>query len=365
MQRQRNFHTCHGPERRSTKRARLICMLILSSISSDAWTPSNVIVRRRLQGINQSDRRMLPFVRHNGSLYSLSSKMGPEAVSSESETAENDVQSAADDGGNEESTETFTSATMQVFIEDTDAFGMKYNGNYIRTYERALHTAELGDDSILSQHPDWTLIKATNQKFKATIPLGGNYIISGSLEERSSDSEVWNLCMSCPETGVVYNSASVTVAGLPPSRNGDIELPGDKLNIEGVRTTVHRDMLHRDEFDPHHPNHLPLRSVLNLCERSRSNYIGGPDALSRVQNEDNILIVVTGIDDLISFPQHSYPKQRVRVVTHFVPKRRGLLCEARHYLFDDETNKPIAQALVTMVAMNATSKRPTQWPFWS
>lgn len=363
MHRQSQCHAWHGPESRSIKRARFICALILL-ISSHAWTPSNGNVRRCLEANRQSDRRIhvLPFVRQKGSLYSQSSKLGPKAVSSESETAENEIQSTTDE---KESPETFTSTTMQVFIEDTDAFGMKYNGNYIRTYERALHAAELGKDSILSQHPDaWTMIKVTNQKFKATIPLGGNYVISGILEERSSDSEVWNLCMSCPENdGMVYNSATVTV-GMPPSRNEDTELPKDERIGEGANTTVHHDMLHRDEFDPHHPNHLPLRSVLNLCERSRSNYIGGPDALSRVQNQ-GVLIVVTGIDDLLSYPQHSYPKQRVRVVTHFCPKRRGLLCQAQHYLFDDETNKPIAQAFVTMVAMNATSKRPTQWPFWS
>lgn len=287
-------------------------------------------------------------------LYSVSET---ESTSSESRDA-GDTDKAT-------TTETFTSPLMQVYIEDTDAYAMKYNTNYLRSYERALHAAEgcVGSDSILAQHPDWALVKMTHQQFKSTTALGGNFVITGTLVERKEESEVWDLTMTCPDTNEVYNSATITV-GLPLSYS-DVEPSASSSDVQdGVTTNVHHDTLHRDEFDPHHPNHLPLRSVLNLCERARSNYIGGPDALSRMQQDDNLLVLVTSIHDLCSFQQHSYPRQTVRVETKFVPRRKGLICEAQHYLFDDETNQPIAQAFVTMVALNATTRRPTKWPLW-
>ena len=259
--------------------------------------------------------------------------------------------------------ESFTSPVMKVYIEDTDAYGMKYNGNYVRSYERTLHAAQgvVGTNSIIAQHVDWTLTKVTNQKFKSTASLGGDFIVQGTLVQRKDSSEEWDLTMVCPETNAVYNSATVTV-GLPlgysdvtPALN--VESAADNSLV--ATKAVHHDTLHRDEFDAHHPHHLPLRSVLNLCERARSNYIGGPDALSRLHQDENVLVVVTGINDLCSFEHHSYPRQRVRVESTFVPKRRGMVCECRHFIYDDENNDPIAQAFVTMVALNATNKRPT------
>jgi len=303
---------------------KLVCVIFLLSLATEAWTLTTVAHQRQAMTLRQ---HIMPTKRGKSPIHH----------------------------------ETFTSPITQVYIEDTDAYGMKYNANYLRSYERALNGAQVGSDSILSKHPDWALTKVTNQKFKSTTALGGNFVIEGTLVKRSDDSEVWDLIMKCPESKTVYNSATVTV-GLPLSYS-DVE-PVVVDDTQDDIATSHHDTLHRDEFDPHHPNHLPLRSVLNLCERSRSNYIGGPDALSRMKEEDDTIVVVTSIDDLCSFQQHSYPRQRVRVDTKFVPKRKGLLCEARHYLFDDETDEPIAQAFVTMVALNATTKRPTEWPLW-
>lgn len=332
-----------------------------------AWSPSNTPAPRRLHQVNTrtdiSCSKHLPIqssVLHDA--YNLHASMSLlSSLPSESETQQ--------DAEETTTKETFTSPVMQVYIEDTDAYAMKYNTNYLRSYERALHGAEVGAESILSKHADdWTIVKVTNQKFRATAALGQTFCITGTLVERSDEYEVWDLQMVCQETNVVLNSATVTV-GLPLSfANGeglvssDAATPTDESFVASA-ATVHCDTLHRDEFDPHHPNLLPLRSVLNLCERSRSNYIGGPDALSRMQKEDNVMVVVTSINDLCSFPQaHSYPRQQVRVETRFVPRRRGLLCEAQHCLFDDETDEPIAQAVVTMAALDATTKRPTRWP---
>lgn len=359
MPRMHGSHVCRGS---SVAISAIVCVIFAVFVTStQAWTPSDLNSRSSLLAsrskLSRQSYRLnhvsIPSYRHGD--HHLS-RIAP-LYSSPSKSAEDTAT---------ETTTSFTSPVMKVYIEDTDAYAMKYNTNYLRSYERALHGAEVASDSILAQHPDWTLTKVTNQKFKATAALGGTFVITGTLVEQNTKYEVWDLQMTCPEAGTVFNSATVTV-GLPLTYSDDepaVLDSNDNDNDDRIASAIHHDILHRDEFDPHHPHHLPLRSVLNLCERSRSNYIGGPDALSRMQQEDNTVVVVTAINDLCSFQQHSYPRQRVRVETKFVPKRRGLLCEAQHTLFDDETDEPMAQAIVTMVAVDATTKRPTSWPLW-
>lgn len=233
---------------------------------------------------------------------------------------------------------TFTSPVMKVYIEDTDAYGVMYNANYLRSYERAL--------AAIIPDPDWSVIHLTNQKFKSSPLLGGRFVVRGVQHDDDKDS--WDLIMQCPDTDVIYNTATVTVGSIGC----------DDTDVVSVQNSIstHYDTLHRDEFDPHHPNHLPLRSVLNLCERARSNYKGGPNALRKLQENDNILVVVTGIKDCYSLKHDSYPGQSVRVETEFVPKR--LACDCRHFLLDSE-GQLMAKVIVTLISLNATTKRPT------
>ena len=238
---------------------------------------------------------------------------------------------------------TFTSAVMKVYIEDTDAYGVMYNANYLRSYERAL--------AVIIQDPDWSVVHLTNQKFKSSPLLGGCFVVRGVQHDNDRDS--WDVMMTCPDTGIIYNTATVTVGSI--DCNDDTNIVSVQNNSIVTHTT-HYDTLHRDEFDPHHPNHLPLRSVLNLCERARSNYKGGPNALRKLQENDSILVVVTAIKDCYSMKHHSCPGESVRVETEIVPKR--LACDCRHFLLDSK-GQLMAKATVTLISLNATTKRPT------
>jgi acyl-CoA thioesterase FadM len=205
---------------------------------------------------------------------------------------------------------------------------------------------------------DWSVMHVEQQKFKSSPALGGHYVIKGVRRDDNPNhhSCCWDLIMQCPDTGIIYNTATLTI-GTMKWANVTTTTTANNSNSNGTFTHYY-DTLHRDEFDPHDANHLPLRSVLNLCERARSNSIGGPGALRKLLEDHNILVVVISIQDCVSVQQHpSYPRQSVQVITEIIPKSR-LTCDCRHVLLDDEGNV-MAKATVTLMSLNATTKRPT------
>eukprot|EP00594_Rhizosolenia_setigera_P007807 CAMPEP_0178967296 /NCGR_PEP_ID=MMETSP0789-20121207/17497_1 /TAXON_ID=3005 /ORGANISM="Rhizosolenia setigera, Strain CCMP 1694" /LENGTH=196 /DNA_ID=CAMNT_0020652853 /DNA_START=168 /DNA_END=758 /DNA_ORIENTATION=- len=155
--------------------------------------------------------------------------------------------------------------------------------------------------------------------------------------------------------------------------------------------TVYRDELYYDDL-------LPLQTILNFFERVRTEALGGPNRLRQLKEEENLLWVVTSIDELISFPyRHHFHGQEdinggffkddeyddndmkvkpgddliVRMVV--TPKRRGmfLICEQEILKRgtkcngDDDNSKGVENAIllakgtVTVCAINAQSNRPT------
>ena len=65
---------------------------------------------------------------------------------------------------------TFQSSPMQVYIEDTDAYGIMYNSNYLRCYDRALHATV--------DHEGWAIVSVDRQKFAASPGLGQEFVIA-------------------------------------------------------------------------------------------------------------------------------------------------------------------------------------------
>jgi len=377
---------------------------------------------------------------------------------------------------------TFTSPETMVYIEDTDAYGVMYNTNYLRAYERALFTFSIDNDNnndddneprtvvggiLSSSRGGWSLVGATHQKFKASPPLGGSFVITGRLVDRSADgwSEVWDIVMTSPATAtstndddddsikdiVVYNSAMITIVanGGVTTRTKEQQtttmlsstptpIPYLEKLPESI-TCEHQFILQRDEFDAgmstplskhqHHEDgtplrsitssspYVPIRNVLNFFERSRSNFLGGPDMLRRMQTEGKIVWVVIRIDDCyliggggssggdkitnqveggnegeLNKIQHSaggdagsssdtysntyqcHPGQNVLVETNAKARRRNMLFECRQTLYaledssslkhpcdqeDDEGKVRIAQAIITIMALDADTRRPT------
>ena len=256
----------------------------------------------------------------------------------------------------------FTSAPLvviskpfQVYIEDTDTYGVVYNANYLRIYERALQTAS----GFIATHPEWAIIGLDKQKFKSSPKLGGIYVVvSELLKNKYENGEVWYVVMrDVEDESIVFNSAQLTIGSklpMPPP-----------LESKGIKTA---DTFYpfRDEFEG---ATIPIRNQLNFLERARSNFLGGPNVLRTLQEDHGLLFVVTSIDKgaLIDSPPYRWG-QSVIVETVFVAKRKGMVLECQHTLLlvnENGDNYRIGQAIVTLMALNAKTRRPTsELPEW-
>ena len=279
----------------------------------------------------------------------------------------------------------FVSEPMRLYIEDTDAYGVKYNGNYIRSYERALfqfyqningnHQLDFANDLINDQH--FTLQKVTQHKFKSSPKLGAAYCIHGTLLKtcRETRKEVWSLEMiqwnekdnqKDPnwKEPIVYNTAVVTI--VPTKSTSDLNVYSPIAEYQNVAPTFQDEFtIHRDEFDIHLSNSIPIQTVLNLFERQRTNGLGGPDILQKMQDEHNILWVVTSIDDLHIFHDASgdllKPGVKAIVRSYVDVKRRGMILDFHQEVVvkDDESEFVVAEGRVTICSIDSEKKRPT------
>ena len=288
----------------------------------------------------------------------------------------------------------FTSPKFRVYIEDTDAYGVIYNSNYIRQYERAF-THVPSDDS--TERKQWVMIAITNQKFRSSPTLGSEYIVTGKLVESLADNkEVWQMEMTSVPTDddgnadvVVYNSATVTFASTPLAYISPLE---EQMISSSEMYHKQSFSCYPDEFDIHsqatdsgaqtqqYAYHIPIRSASNFFERHRTTYLGGPDKLRKLQEEDGILFVVTALDDgeifLDALDSTNHVGKDVIVETKFVVKRRGMVTECHHRLYmnmdadeaEDNAVKSktlLAKATMTMMTLDKRTYRPTsKLPEW-
>ena len=236
----------------------------------------------------------------------------------------------------------FTTPPMQVYIEDTDAYGIVYNPNYLRAFDRALHQTSFDDLSsrdnssnttsktnmplLLSdvlKHEGWSIVAVDTIRYQASAPLGGSFVITGEMVDTDGFRETWNLVMTSVDGKTVYNTATGLQIARPPVLNND-DAAGDDSGVSAhwlpptepltVKESLSDLMLqtsgtatfptYRDEFDPHLASHPPLTCLLKLFERGRSDLLGGPDVLRRLQHEDHVLTVVTGNRDLTLVDNH-------------------------------------------------------------
>lgn len=279
----------------------------------------------------------------------------------------------------------FVSPIMKVFIEDTDAYGIMYNGNYLRCYDRALHlsSCRIKDSErqvnesrrgVTMEHEGWSIVSMGNQKFISSPVLGGEFVIQGSLKESSEHLEAWDMQMMSPDGTTIFNQVDdLKIA--KPIKNDEKEtenifslqeiLPFVFNNAESGINSRDSFTIYRDEIDAHWTGHLPLRNVLNLFERSRTIAFGGPNELQRLQN-DGILAVVTSIGDcsLIDENIEVHPGQEVIVDTCCIIKRKGMIMEFYQTL-ESDCGSRLAQGKVTLMMINEASRRPTsKLPAW-
>lgn len=247
---------------------------------------------------------------------------------------------------------TFTSSPIPVYIEDTDAYGIIYNSNYLRMFDRALFTEMLSGinskelQSVLGD--DWSVVAMGHQKFVSSPTLGSEVIIHGQLMQRNSILDgstdnhqprwsVWTMEMRSIDGTKIYNVVKDLVIASTPhiediNQLKDI-LPKGALVIEDddddddgteseeevtatTKVSCHNTFrIHRDEIDIHAPGQLPLRTILSYFERGRTNMFGGPNNLQKMQQENGILAVVTSIRGLSPMGKYNNIDSQCRIMS--------------------------------------------------
>jgi acyl-CoA thioesterase FadM len=253
-----------------------------------------------------------------------------------------------------DATEILVSPVMQVFIEDTDAYGIVYNGNYLRFYERALQGFAPAS-SILEKNDPWTIVRVNKHRFKQSPVLGDSFIVTGTkLPSDTIGEETWDLVMKSPtDVNVIYNTAVVTVA------TKLLTMPS-YLQSNIVSSIDFDFMVYRDEFDS---QVLPLRSVLNPFERVRSNILGGPKALQQLKDEQGVVFVVASVDDALLYASPCKPGETVIVRTTLSMARRGMLFKFQHIL--ESNGLCVAKANIDLLTLDAATRKPTsKLPSW-
>ena len=255
---------------------------------------------------------------------------------------------------------------MKVYIEDTDAYGVMYNGNYVRAYERALEFVFDDDDD-----DDWFVEHVTNHQFKNSPVLGDEFIIVGQKVD-NDDKKTWNLEMkNAHDKSIIYNTATLTIntASLSSNHPSDT-LEEDLTSKQEYPFRVYRDemvLLSGNDESSFNRRIIPCRNILNLFERSRTDSLGGPDSLRRMETDDEIVWVVSRIDDMKVYGCCDDPSSMVVVSNQMNIKRNGMIVEFHHTLVssnnnndddDDDDAIVLAKGKITVVALDAQTRRP-------
>jgi acyl-CoA thioesterase FadM len=272
---------------------------------------------------------------------------------------------------------TFTSPPMRVYIEDTDAYGIMYNSNYLRSFDRALHmsTTQYNTDRIIQegisgQHEGWSLLSVGQERFGQQVVLGDEFQIHGQLKHFEDMEETWDMQMTSPDGSITYNWVKDVKVHVS---NDEASLHSSLAKIQAFdREQIKPDWIchadtftvYRDEIDAHWQGHLPLRNVLNLFERSRTLAIGGPDGLKRWKEDSKhpVVVVVTNVSGLTLVDEGAdvKPGQAVAVETAISVKRRGMVLECYQTLkTTGDVPVRLAQGKVTLVTLDANTRKPT------
>jgi len=275
-------------------------------------------------------------------------------------------------------------ASAAVYIEDTDAYGVLYHGNYLKFFERELrqHYGRFFPGSTA------VVCSVTRQSFRGSPALGDTVYITGTLirtDGGRGGHDIWAMIMTDAGTGAKLNDATMEIAVTAPGygagmrglENDEPELPPPTLPELASPPYVLKFVAHTDEFEPSIgvPGGalLPLRSAFNYFERARSGFLGGPDALQKMKTQDGVVWVVTSVKDAnMFFPEAAdvEPEGRVVVKTRMVVKRRGSVVDCYHTLHrgeggrDDAKEALVSRATITIYCLDATTFRPTSAPVW-
>jgi len=257
------------------------------------------------------------------------------------------------------STNEYYRVPFQVYIEDTDAYGVLYNANYVKYYARAFETI-VGNECVIS--------KIDEQKFKGSPGLGENVLVQAEQIDETDSTSKWTVVLTSDDEDSIYNMAQVTL-----SRSASFDCD-EVLDIDGSWIEqIDSFRLFQDEIEMRFLNDkqtsfLSLFTVMKLFERSRSNFIGGPDNLKRLKDEEGLLCVVTSVDNgaLQGNALDDYKSDTdltLKVKNNFHIKRKKMIDCYQTLLSLDHTSI-IAQAKISILAIDSESRRPKAIPKW-
>ena len=263
-----------------------------------------------------------------------------------------------DDDGKEKiekppcSTSCFTTDPYSLFLEDTDAYGVMFNANYLKYYQRALQSHYFQQQQQQKKE-DFLLTKVTKHKFKSSLTLMNQFVIQGEKihvkldgidDDDGTKEEVWDIKMIIHndddnDNDLVCNSAIITVSKYcnrtqqkqqQVKEDNSSKEQNQQQVEERSQTTTNDDsrivqssksspyktkvssipfQTFNDEFVSIQNNnndiqlYLPFHNILNYFERVRTIALGGPALLKRIQ-DDGYILVVTSIDDLELLPMN-------------------------------------------------------------
>lgn len=245
---------------------------------------------------------------------------------------------------------TSTSIDFDVFIEDTDAFGMIYNANYLKLYQRAIETLHGGAQLI---------VRADRMKYKIPGRMGDKLTVQSTFLRTEGEISVWEQRVLC--SGRELNSATTQVPLNTSPR--ECAVMNDSTDPQ-CATPPFR--VWADECMV--GGGIDLVASLRFFERSRTLALGGPASLQRCVGE-GAAIVVARVDDLALAPAARTIRPGDLVVVESAVAARGKsLVTFRHRLVAlptrDEPRVVVAEGTAICACVGPDGKG-TAFPDWA
>ena len=244
----------------------------------------------------------------------------------------------------------FTTDVQHLRIEDTDAYGIMYNGNYLKHYARALESID----------EDGNIVGFETMRFSGSPSLGEAFLIRGSRTESSSQ---WNLRLESAESknNREYNSVHGLFLGEGGFSTENVMEPPLDEDKSTICLHVNTYTIYKDEFE--HNNHLSLATILNYFERPRSQSFGGATGLSKLRN-DGIFAVVTRVDNLRLWATKKdlVPGDTVHVHSYAMLRRKSMI---RYKQMAYVHGILLAQGEIDVMLIDSTTRRPKPLPEWT
>lgn len=275
---------------------------------------------------------------------------------------------------------------LNVYIEDTDAFGVVYHANYARYIERAAHEL-LGRQACSAAFRNRGALLRLEQldgvKYTAPALLGDRVAISltprgldanGRLALRAelSSSDGKGL-LSCADVRIALLDAKGGTCQMRAERwklVPSVLLPEEEQLLEGAQPGDEQrlqppllesspflsSMLEADECDAH--GRLSLHATMRYFERHRTQFIGGPEVLAELQ-ASGVQVVVARINGLrlLAEARTCSLGAELALRCRISLRARDTQVIFEQWLLDAGSGTPLARADVTCLCIDGASKK--------